>query len=141
MAIFTVISQISLQSHLPVPPECPFDTTIMDASKGSPGAPTLSWLNVAVGLAFIAFDALLSLVLGLRIGSSLVVAALRCVLQLSVMALLLDRVFAADSVWGVAGIAFLLNVLGATEATFNKSKRRFANMVGRSARVDRLATS
>jgi ABC-type iron transport system FetAB permease component len=65
----------------------------------------LTWLNVAIGLGFIAFDALLSLILGLGIGGSLVVAATRCIVQLTVMGLVLDKVFAAQNVWGVAGIA------------------------------------
>jgi ABC-type iron transport system FetAB permease component len=101
------------------------------AGSGSGGAGHLTWLNVIIGLAFIAFDAVLSISLGLGIGSSLIVAAMRCVLQLSVMALILDKVFAANNIYGVLGIALLLNVLGATEATFNKSKRRFTNMASR----------
>jgi len=68
-------------------------------------SPHLTWLNVAIGLCFILFDAVLSLVLGLGIGGSLVVAAIRCVVQLSIMGLLLDKVFASDNVWGVVGIA------------------------------------
>jgi ABC-type iron transport system FetAB permease component len=67
--------------------------------------PTLGWTNVVIGLLFIAFDAVLSLVLGLGIGGSLVVAAARCVVQLTVMGLVLDKVFASQNVWGVAGIA------------------------------------
>ncbi|KAK8846652.1 hypothetical protein IAR55_005739 [Kwoniella newhampshirensis] len=91
-------------------------------------SPTLTWFNVLIGLLFIIFDAVLSLILGLGIGSSLLVAAARCILQLSVMGLILDKVFASDNIWGVFGIAVLLNILGATEATYNKSKKRFNNM-------------
>jgi ABC-type iron transport system FetAB permease component len=43
--------------------------------------------------------------LGLGIGGSLVVAATRCVIQLSIMGLVLDKVFASDNIWGVIGIA------------------------------------
>jgi ABC-type iron transport system FetAB permease component len=68
-------------------------------------SPTLSWLNVGFGFLFIVFDAVLSASLGLGIGGSLVVAAIRCVVQLSVMGLVLDKVFASDNVWGVVGIA------------------------------------
>ena len=68
-------------------------------------ASDLSWVNVAIGLGFIAFDAVLSLGLGLGIGGSLIVAATRCIVQLTVMGLVLDKVFAAQNVWGVAGIA------------------------------------
>ncbi|OCF42086.1 hypothetical protein I317_04057 [Kwoniella heveanensis CBS 569] len=90
--------------------------------------PELTWLNVLTGLGFIAFDSALSLVMGLGIGGSLMVAAGRCILQLSVMGLILDKVFASQNVWGVVGVALLLNTLGAFEATYNKSKRRFTNM-------------
>lgn len=68
-------------------------------------SPTLSWLNVGFGFLFILFDALLSSALGLGIGGSLVVAAIRCVVQLSIMGLVLDKVFASDNLWGVIGIA------------------------------------
>lgn len=100
----------------------------MLADQGSGKAPELSITNVALALAFISVDAVLSIIFNLGIASSLLVAAARCVLQLSVMGLVLDKVFAADNIWGVFGIAVLLNILGATEATFNKSKKRFANM-------------
>lgn len=98
------------------------------ASSKSGEAPELSILNVALALSFISVDAILSVIFNLGIASSLIVAAARCVLQLSVMGLVLDKVFAAGNIWGVFGIAALLNVLGATEATFNKSKKRFHNM-------------
>ncbi|WWC67551.1 uncharacterized protein I206_101460 [Kwoniella pini CBS 10737] len=91
-------------------------------------SPTLTWLNVLIGFLFILFDSLLSLILGLGIGGSLIVAAARCILQLSIMGLILDKVFASNNIWGVFGIAVLLNFLGAFEATYNKSKRRFNNM-------------
>jgi hypothetical protein len=68
-------------------------------------SPTLSWLNVGFSFLFILFDAILSATLGLGIGGSLVVAATRCVIQLSIMGLVLDKVFASDNIWGVIGIA------------------------------------
>jgi ABC-type iron transport system FetAB permease component len=103
------------------------DSMMMADSK--PGqAQDLSWVNVALALSFVSIDAILSVIFNLGIASSLIVAAGRCVLQLSVMGLVLDKVFAAGNIWGVFGIAALLNVLGAIEATFNKSKKRFHNM-------------
>ncbi|CDZ97197.1 Conserved hypothetical protein CHP00245 [Phaffia rhodozyma] len=92
------------------------------------GSDHLTYFNVALGFSFICFDAILSLTLGLGVGTSLVVSAIRCVLQLSVMSLILDKVFAANNFWGVVGISLVLNILGAFEAVYNKSKRRFANM-------------
>lgn len=101
------------------------------APTPAPGGtgPYLTWVNVGIGLLFIVFDALLSGILGLGIGRSLVISALRCIIQLSVMGLVLGRVFASHNIWAVAGIALLLNVLGAIEAVFNKAKKRFTNMV------------
>lgn len=109
-------------------------------------SPTLSWVNVGLGFLFIVFDAVLSASLGLGIGGSLLVAATRCVVQLSIMGLVLDKVFASQNIWGVVGIAgelihvrflsqcrrlrtVLLNLLGAFETTYNKTKKRFSNMV------------
>lgn len=45
------------------------------------------------------------------------------------MGLLLDRVFASNNIFDVFGIALVLKSLGAVEVTYNKSKRRFTNMV------------
>lgn len=93
--------------------------------------PHLSLANVACGLLFVVFDAVLSGILGLGIGTSLMVAAVRCIIQLSVMSLVLGKVFESHNIFAVAGIALLLNTLGAIEATFNKAKRRYTNMVSR----------
>jgi ABC-type iron transport system FetAB permease component len=78
---------------------------LAQAGDGISRSPTLSWTNVLIGLLFIAFDSILSLILGLGIGGSLVVASLRCVLQLTVMGLVLDKAFASQNVWSVVGIA------------------------------------
>jgi hypothetical protein len=121
------------------------------SSEGAGGSgPVLSWLNVTIAILFILLDAFISLILRLDIGTSLIVASGRCVIQLSLMGLVLDQVFASRSIWGVIGIActsfsltrhwsdvdwwiVLLNVLGAFETTYNKAKRRFTNMVGNMA--------
>jgi ABC-type iron transport system FetAB permease component len=71
----------------------------------APGEAHLTWFNVLLGFSFIAFDALVSATFGLGVGSSLVTAACRCVLQLAVVATLLQKVFEADNPWAVAGIA------------------------------------
>lgn len=98
--------------------------------EGGPEAgAVLTWRHVGLGFLFIVFDAILSTIMGLMIGRNLIVAAVRCIVQLMVMSLVLGKVFASNNIFGVAGIALLLNVLGAIEATFNKAKRRFSNMV------------
>ena len=65
----------------------------------------LGWSHVGFGLAFVAFDAIISQALQLHLGASLVVASLRCVVQLTLVATILQHVFAAKNIWAVVGIA------------------------------------
>ncbi|KAH7912817.1 hypothetical protein BJ138DRAFT_1147476 [Hygrophoropsis aurantiaca] len=88
----------------------------------------LTWSNVSLGFSFILFNALVSYSLNLGVGGSLVTAATRCIIQLAIVALLLQRVFETNNPWAVAGIACLLNVLGTFETVVNKSKKRYTNM-------------
>lgn len=66
---------------------------------------TLTWLNVGLAFSFILFDVIVSGILGLGVGSSLLVAAIRCMVQLGVVALLLQSVFETENPWAVAAIA------------------------------------
>ncbi|KAF8554434.1 hypothetical protein OG21DRAFT_1060377 [Imleria badia] len=98
----------------------------MDAAPGD--TTNLTWVNVGLGLSFILFNAFLSSALHLGVGSSLVTSALRCIVQLAIMGLVLQRVFETNNPWAVGGIAFVLNFLGTFEAVANKSKKRYDNM-------------
>jgi ABC-type iron transport system FetAB permease component len=66
---------------------------------------TLDWVNVAIGLSFVIFNVAVTSYFELCIGRSLLTAALRCVLQLAVVALLLKKVFEYNNPFAVAGIA------------------------------------
>ncbi|KAF9236692.1 hypothetical protein BU15DRAFT_89001 [Melanogaster broomeanus] len=88
----------------------------MDTVPGSDST-HLTWGNVGLGFSFILLNAFLSTSLNLGVGHSLVSSAVRCVVQLSIVGLLLQRVFETNNPWAVAGIAFA-----------NKSKKRFNNM-------------
>ncbi|KAI5119652.1 hypothetical protein M0805_009013 [Coniferiporia weirii] len=88
----------------------------------------LTWANVGLGFTFVVFDAAISRGFGLGVGMPLVTAAVRCIVQLALMALVLQKIFDADNPWGVAGLAFLLNLLGTIEVVVNKAKMRFDNM-------------
>ena len=78
---------------------------------GSPGTPTaqLDWSNVGLAFSFIVLDAVVSKTFGLGVGASLVTAAVRCVLQLSLVALILQKVFETNNPFAVAGIACALS--------------------------------
>ena len=71
----------------------------------------LSWENVGLAFAFILFDALVYQTFSLGVGSSLVTAAVRCVAQLSLVALILQKVFETNNPWAVAGIASMFGHL------------------------------
>jgi ABC-type iron transport system FetAB permease component len=87
----------------------------MDSPPTNPVA-DLGWSHVGFGLTFIAFNSIISQALQLHLGASLVVAALRCVVQLTVVATVLRHVFAAKNIWAVVGIAckYLIVMLLAT---------------------------
>ena len=78
----------------------------MDDVPGRGGdQPLLAWSNVALTLSFVAFDAVLSSVYHLGIAGSLIPAALRCIIQLSVMALVLESIFKTQNPLGIVGLA------------------------------------
>lgn len=76
----------------------------MDAPGGE-RTNDLTWDNVGLAFSFILFDAVVSKIFGLGVGTSLVTAAVRCVVQLTLVALILQKVFDTNNPWGVAGIA------------------------------------
>jgi len=97
-------------------------------SEGTGPTVDLGWTNVGLGFSFILFDVVLSSTMGLGIERSLFTAAVRCVIQLAVVGVILQQVFATNNPWGVAGIVLLLNLLGTVEIVANKSKRRYSHM-------------
>ncbi|KDN52553.1 UPF0014-domain-containing protein [Tilletiaria anomala UBC 951] len=98
-----------------------------DPLTPSPGQ-HLTWANVLIAFCFLLIDALLSIYFKLGISRSLLIAAARCAVQLYIMSLVLDRIFAANSLWAVALMALVLNLLAASEVTLNKAKYRYEGM-------------
>lgn len=62
----------------------------------------LTWLHVAIGMSFILLDIGVSTVFRLGVGISLLVAALRCIGQLALVATILHQVFERKNPWMVA---------------------------------------
>lgn len=89
-------------------------------------SPDLSWTNVLIGSSFVLFNVLLSSFLGLEkdIPLSLSVAAVRCVIQLTLLTLVLGPVFKGGWV-ATAGIAVLFNLLGTMEAGESMNETRW----------------
>lgn len=63
---------------------------------GQRGQAHLTWVNVGIGLLFLIADAILSLTLKLGVEVSLLTAAARCIIQLSVMVRLISLLLAID---------------------------------------------
>jgi ABC-type iron transport system FetAB permease component len=76
----------------------------MDPLPNKP-LPELGWSHVGIGFSFIVVNSVISHVFHLHVGTSLAIAAIRCVLQLTVMATILQSVFATKNLWAVVGIA------------------------------------
>ena len=85
----------------------------------------LSWWALAVTSLLLVANAALSLLLGLGIGRSLLVAGVRTVVQLLAVGLLLNTVFALASPWLVGGVLVAMLVSAARE-TMARQQRRFA---------------
>ena len=94
----------------------------MDPGTGD-SSTHLTWGNVGLAFSFILLDGVLSTTFGLGVGSSLLTAAVRCVVQLSVVALILQKVFETNNPWAVAGMACLLNLMGTAETGMQISVR------------------
>ncbi|KZP00612.1 UPF0014-domain-containing protein [Calocera viscosa TUFC12733] len=97
-----------------------------DAPEGN--HPFLTYGNVGIAAAFVVLDVSVSFVLKLGVGTSLLISAVRCVIQLSLMGLVLDKIFATKHPAAVFGLAALLMLLGTLETTIDKCKTRFRYM-------------
>ena len=74
----------------------------------------LTWINVVISLTFVLFDIGVSTVFRLGIGLSLLIAGLRCVGQLALVATILHQVFETKNPWLVFLICctFVLPLFG-----------------------------
>jgi ABC-type iron transport system FetAB permease component len=70
-----------------------------------PTGAILTWSNIGLALSFVLFDAALSAVYRLGLTASLLTAAFRCIIQLTVMGLVLGNIFKTQNEWAVAGLA------------------------------------
>ncbi|TRM64564.1 hypothetical protein BD626DRAFT_492227 [Schizophyllum amplum] len=101
----------------------------MDGAPSDPDEQELTYLNVSTAFTFIILDAVVSAYYNLDIGGKLVWAACRCVVQLSLLSLVLRPVFELQNPLFVFGLVLILNCLGTIEVVVNKSKKRFQHML------------
>lgn len=67
-------------------------------------ASNLTWSDVLMAFILVACNSIVSRYLQLQLDSLLLVAALRCMAQLTAVAVLLQHVLAVKNMWAVAGI-------------------------------------
>ncbi|KAJ1553479.1 hypothetical protein HK405_007791, partial [Cladochytrium tenue] len=86
------------------------------------------WLNVVYGFALVLVNVGISEVFGLGLESTILIAAVRCVIQLSLMGMVLKPVFENEGALLVSALAVGMMTISAVEVVYNKSKARFAHM-------------
>lgn len=89
------------------------------------GAAHLTLFNVGVAAAFVLLTSVASHYLGLGLEGTILVAAVRCYVQLTLVSYILTDVFETRSPWLVALLTATLLLLGAFEAVFQRSKRTY----------------
>ncbi|KAI9503941.1 hypothetical protein GGI25_000830 [Coemansia spiralis] len=96
--------------------------------RNEDGPTPLTWANVALAGLLLLVNVMISSALKLRLEKQIVVAGMRCFIQLSVLGLVLKRLFATDNAFVVLGMAGVLGGLAALEVTEWKAKRTVKGM-------------
>ncbi|CDH53655.1 upf0014-domain-containing protein [Lichtheimia corymbifera JMRC:FSU:9682] len=104
------------------------DTSANILQEGHNLQPNLDWQNVAIASSFIVLNGVMSLILGLRLEKSLIVASIRCLVQLTVMGYILEDVFKARHPAIIMLMVCILILLGAYETVYNKCRLSFPGM-------------
>ncbi|CEG71959.1 hypothetical protein RMATCC62417_07598 [Rhizopus microsporus] len=92
------------------------------------GSTDLSWWNVAEASAFVFIAALISLIFGIKLEFSLILSGIRCVIQLSLMGLILDDVLKTKHMSVIIIMSTVLVLLASYETVFNRTKKSFKRM-------------
>jgi ABC-type iron transport system FetAB permease component len=89
----------------------------------------LHWDNVIYGSGFICFTVLISVVLGLKLTKPLLISSTRCVVQLTLLGLVLENILNTDNVWLVLGLGLAFVILASFEIVQRKCKYQFFGML------------
>ncbi|KAI8970019.1 hypothetical protein BDF20DRAFT_888897 [Mycotypha africana] len=88
----------------------------------------LTWWNVLQASTAVFIAAGISICLGTKLEISLIISAIRCVVQLSLIGLVLDDVLKTQHMSVVIAMSVLLVFLGAFETVFNRTKKSFKGL-------------
>lgn len=84
----------------------------------------LTWLNVGAALSLVLVDVGLSKAFDLGVATSLLIASVRCVVQLSFTGILLQAVFLSESPLATALTIFTMLLLAGNEVAMSRIKRK-----------------
>ncbi|KAH8552321.1 UPF0014 family [Umbelopsis sp. PMI_123] len=99
-----------------------------DGNSGDNNNVQLTWWNVGFASLFIVVNLIMSSILGLGLEQSLLISAIRCVVQLTIMGFVLEDVFKAQHPAVVMLMTMVLILLGCYEIIYNKSKKTYKGM-------------
>lgn len=102
----------------------------MDPSPGNNKQLAVTWLNVAYAGGVLLLDVAICIHFKLGVARDLLVAAARCVIQLSLLGLVLDSVFSSQSPAAVVAVTLALILLGANEVSVVRASRHPQGLVG-----------
>ncbi|KAJ2261001.1 hypothetical protein GGI01_002605 [Coemansia sp. RSA 376] len=88
----------------------------------------LSWFNVGIASLMLAINIALSVWLGLGMSKSLIVSTVRCIVQLTVLGMVLNQLFLTENPVYIFSMVLGLGMLAAFEVTYWRSKHRFPGM-------------
>jgi len=91
--------------------------------------PVLTYTDLLLGAVLVLINVALSLMLNLRVGRALLVAACRAAAQLLLVGFILKYVFESSSPWLIVGVAFVMTSLAAYEV-WSRQKTKFAGVWG-----------
>ncbi|KAJ2550797.1 hypothetical protein EV175_003932 [Coemansia sp. RSA 1933] len=89
----------------------------------------LSFGNVGIAGVMLVINVAVSVWLNLGLTRGLIVASIRCVVQLTLLSMVLNRVFMTQSPVYIFGLALGMGVLASVEVTFWRAKNRFPRML------------
>ncbi|KAJ1795465.1 hypothetical protein LPJ59_004328 [Coemansia sp. RSA 2399] len=94
----------------------------------APESAPLSWGNVEVAALMLLFNVCVSAWLGLGLSAGLIIASIRCVIQLTVLGLVLNQIFLTQNPAYIFGMTAVLGLLASAEVTCWRAKRTFPGM-------------
>ena len=89
----------------------------------------LTYTDLLLGSVLVLINVVLSLMLNLKVGRALLIAALRAAAQLLLVGFILKYVFNSSSPWLILGVAFFMTSLAAYEV-WSRQKAKFSGVWG-----------